>query len=99
MFGRGSCNEQNAGDGHAYQITLTDPPNTIHGGKRGFDKRVWSVRPQAASGPSVAARLGYASAEGEEGFPGRLQVGVTYSLFDDGSFAIHYVPPPTATRW
>ena len=78
-------------DGHAYQITLTDPPNTIHGGKRGFDKRMWSVQPQAASGRSVAARLSYVSADGEEGFPGTLQVGVTYSLSDKGSFAIHYV--------
>ena len=77
--------------GNAYQITLTDPPNTIHGGKRGFDKRLWSVQPQAVSGPSVAARLSYVSADGEEGFPGKLRAGVNYSLSDDGSFAIHYV--------
>ena len=78
-------------NGHAYQVTLTDPPNTIHGGKRGFDKRMWSVQLQATSGPSVAARLGYVSADGEEGFPGRLQAGVTYSLSDEGSFTIRYV--------
>ena len=77
--------------GHAYQITLTDPPNTIHGGKRGFDKRMWAVQPRAASGPSVAARLSYTSADREEGFPGTLRVGVTYSLSDDGSFAIRYL--------
>ena len=78
-------------NGEAYQITLTDPPNTIHGGKHGFDKRMWSVQLQTTSGPSVAARLDYESMDGEEGFPGRLQVSVTYSLSDDGSFAIHYV--------
>ena len=77
-------------DGRAHQITLTDPPHTIHGGKRGFDKRMWAVQPQAASGPSVAARLSYTSSDGEEGFPGTLRVGVTYSLSDDGVFTIHY---------
>ncbi len=42
-------------DGHTYQVTLSDPPNTTHGGKKGFDKRLWDVRTLAASGP---ARLG-----------------------------------------
>ena len=77
-------------DGHAYQLSLSDPPHTIHGGKRGFDKRVWVVEPQAISGQSVSARLSYTSADGEEGYPGTLQVGVTYTLSEDGAFAIHY---------
>ena len=76
--------------GHAYQITLSDPPQTIHGGKRGFDKRVWTVLPQVTSGKSVSARLSYTSADGEEGFPGTLRVAVTYTLFEDGEFAIEY---------
>ena len=75
---------------NSYQITLTDPPNTIHGGKKGFDKRIWTVKPQAASGQSVSALLSYTSADGEEGFPGKLKVSVTYSLTDDGAFTIHY---------
>ncbi len=77
-------------DGRAYQLTLSDPPHTIHGGRRGFDKRVWTVRPQATSGGSVGALLTYTSPDGEEGFPGTLQVAVTYTLSDDGTFAIHY---------
>ena len=46
--------------------------------------------PQAISGQSVSARLSYTSADGEEGYPGTLQVGVTYTLSEDGTFAIHY---------
>ncbi len=77
-------------NGQVYQITLTDPPNTIHGGKMGFDKRIWKVKPQAIHGQSVSALLSYTSADGEEGFPGKLKVGVTYTLTDDGAFTIHY---------
>ena len=77
-------------DGHPYQITLTDPPNTIHGGKRGFDKRIWTVEPLATSGATVSARLTYISPDGEEGFPGTVKATVTYSLSDDGVLTIHY---------
>lgn len=77
-------------DGHEYRLALSDPPHTIHGGKRGFDKRVWTVQPQATSGQSVSARLTYTSADGEEGFPGTLRIGVTYTLSEDGAFTIHY---------
>ena len=58
-------------DGHEYQLTLSNPPHTIHGGKRGFDKRVWDVQPVVTSGASVSARLSYVSPDGEEGFPER----------------------------
>ena len=77
-------------DGHEYQLSLSDPPNTIHGGKRGFDKRVWTVQPQAVSGQSVGAQLTYTSPAGEEGFPGTLQVRITYTLSEDGALTIHY---------
>ena len=76
--------------GHEIQLTLSDPPNTIHGGKRGFDKQIWSVQPLTVSGPSVSARLSYTSIDGEEGYPGTLGVSVTYALSDDGAFSIRY---------
>ena len=77
-------------DGRVYHLTLTDPPNTLHGGAKGFDKRMWDVRPVRTAGQSVSARLAYTSADGEEGFPGTLKVGVTYTLAEDGAFTIHY---------
>ena len=76
--------------GRSYQLTLSDPPNTIHGGKVGFDKRMWDVQPGSASGGSVSALLTYTSPDGEEGYPGTLKVGVTYALSDDGAFTIRY---------
>ena len=77
-------------DGHDYHVPITDPPNSIHGGLKGFDKRVWDIRPMATSGQNVSARLTYTSPDGEEGYPGTLKVSVTYSLSEDGAFTIHY---------
>lgn len=81
-------------DGRAYQLALSNPPHTIHGGRRGFDKRMWTVQPLATSGQSVGARLTYISADGEEGFPGTLQVGATYTLSEDGAFTIRFEAMP-----
>jgi aldose 1-epimerase len=66
-------------DGVAYQVPVNDPPNALHGGAAGFDTREWTVL--RSSGRAVS--LGYVSADGEEGFPGRLDVEVTYTLDDD----------------
>ncbi len=77
-------------DGKAYQLSLSDPPNTIHGGVTGFDKRLWTVQPQAKTGTSVSARLFYTSPDGEEGYPGTVKAQITYTLADDGAFTIHY---------
>lgn len=77
-------------DGRPYQLTLSNPPNTIHGGKYGFDKRIWKVEPLTVSGATVSARLTYTSPDGEEGFPGTIKATVTYSLWDDGAFTIRY---------
>jgi len=76
--------------GHVYTLALNDPPNTIHGGNKGFDKQVWQVRPIASAGPTVGAELSYISPDGEEGYPGTLKASVAYTLSDDGTFTIHY---------
>ncbi len=62
-----------------YRLTLSEPPNTLHGGERGFDLRLWQARPfMSADGPSL--ELSYTSPDGEEGFPGTLETSVTYTL-------------------
>jgi aldose 1-epimerase len=65
-------------DGKTCQVTVNTPPNTLHGGKSGFDKKVWSARTTDDS-----LTLTYASPDGEEGFPGTLKATVAYSLAAD----------------
>ena len=65
-------------DGRNFQIATNTPPNTLHGGRAGFDKKLWSVQiPDPA-----CIQLTYESADGEEGFPGTLRASVTYRLED-----------------
>ena len=66
-------------DGIEYQLTQNDGVNHLHGGFRGFDKRVWEVIDQTDS-DAVSLRLEYLSHDGEEGYPGNLRAEVTYTL-------------------
>ncbi|GAA3991149.1 MULTISPECIES: aldose epimerase family protein [Streptomyces] len=72
-------------DGRTYALALNNPPNSLHGGERGFDKRVWDGAPV-----EHGVRLTRVSAHGEEGFPGRLEVSTTYSLDEAGALRIAY---------
>ncbi|MFD5268685.1 aldose epimerase family protein [Streptomyces sp. NPDC058335] len=67
-----------------YSLAPNNGPNSLHGGQRGFDKRVWEVRPV-----EHGLRLSRVSPHGEEGFPGRLEVTATYTL--DASGALRFV--------
>jgi aldose 1-epimerase len=73
-------------DGRTYQLPRNDGPNCLHGGERGFDRRVWDAEPAGDS----AVRLSRVSPDGEEGFPGRLTVSVTYTLEADGALRLDY---------
>ena len=77
-------------DGRAYEVPVTDGGNALHGGVSGFDARVWEVA--EPSGPERPARVTFrrTSPDGEEGFPGTLQVEVTYSLGDDNTLTLDY---------
>jgi aldose 1-epimerase len=82
-------------DGKAYQLPQNNGPNSLHGGNRGFDKRVWTAQPiETRTGASL--RLTYVSAAGEEGYPGELTVHVTYRLDDDDTLTIEYEAKTTA---
>jgi aldose 1-epimerase len=76
-------------DGASYRLPRNNGPNTLHGGDRGFDKRIWKAEPLSTSS-GVALRLSYLSPDGEEGFPGALNVQVTYRLEDDDALVIEY---------
>ncbi|MDX3639543.1 aldose epimerase family protein [Streptomyces sp. MB09-02B] len=68
-------------DGRTYELVRNNPPNSLHGGPLGFDKRVWAAEAVAAG---AGVRLSRVSPDGEEGFPGRLEVSATYTLEEDG---------------
>ncbi|MES2485184.1 MAG: aldose epimerase family protein [Bacteroidota bacterium] len=74
-------------DGKPYQLTVNDGPNSLHGGK-GFDKRVWTATP--VEGDAPALKLTYTAKDGEEGYPGNLNVTVTYVLSNDNALEISY---------
>lgn len=73
-------------EGRSYQLAINNGANHLHGGVRGFDKRVWDVRPV---GPD-SLECGYLSADGEEGYPGNLSVQVRYTLTDANEVRIDY---------
>ncbi|AWE50068.1 MULTISPECIES: aldose epimerase family protein [Streptomyces] len=72
-------------DGVTYALDPNTPPNSLHGGAHGFDKRVWDVAPV-----EHGLRLTRVSPHGEEGFPGRLEVTATYTLEADGALRFVY---------
>jgi aldose 1-epimerase len=76
-------------DDRAYVLALNNNGNHLHGGMAGFDKKLWLARPQSGlEGPQL--RLSYTSADGEEGYPGRLDIAVTYTLTHDHELRIEY---------
>ncbi|MFI6340664.1 aldose epimerase family protein [Streptomyces sp. NPDC050535] len=76
-------------DGTAHQLSVNDGENTLHGGAKGFDKRIWDVEP-FTKGSDVGLHLHYTSIDGEQGFPGTLKVKVTYTLTRHGDWRIDY---------
>ena len=76
-------------DGETYQLARNDGPNHLHGGERGFDRVVWEARPlETEEGEAVELR--YTSPAGEEGYPGTLEVVVTYTLTDADELVVDY---------
>jgi len=76
-------------DGKAYQLPLNDKVNSLHGGGEGFDKVAWTVV-SVKSGPTATLVLGHRSPDGESGYPGNLDVTVTYTLDEAGNLGIAY---------
>lgn len=70
------ANGQFTMNGQTYTLAVNNPPNHLHGGNVGFSHRVWSV----VEHTSTLVTLALTSPDGEEGYPGTMQVQVTYSL-------------------
>jgi aldose 1-epimerase len=76
-------------DGHEYTLARNGGPNHIHGGRKGFDKRVWSAEPLQRP-DSVGLKLTYTSKDGEEDYPGKLDCTVTYELNNRNEWKMDY---------
>jgi aldose 1-epimerase len=74
-------------NGETYALAQNDNGNHLHGGLKGFDKVYWNIEPIDQS----RLKLTYKSVDGEEGYPGNLDVQVTYSLSEDNTFQIEYL--------
>ncbi len=75
-------------DGKEYSLFINNGENALHGGKKGFDKVLWTAKPIAGAEPSL--ELKYLSKDMEEGYPGNLSVKVTYTLKNNNALSISY---------
>lgn len=78
-------------DGYDYVLAKNNGPNHLHGGgPRSFDKVHWQAKVLTGEGGAPAVRFSYVSRDGEEGYPGELQVAVTYTVLAGGRLQIDY---------
>src|SRR4029453_2078852 len=76
-------------NGVEYKLAVNNGENTLHGGVKGFDKVVWTGKEtKTKAGPALA--LTYLSKDGEEGYPGNLNVRVVYTLTNNNELKIEY---------
>lgn len=76
-------------NGQTYNLAANNPPNSLHGGDRGLDKRIWkAVEVPHELGPAI--RFSYLSPDGEEGYPGNMWIVVTYTLTNNDELRIDY---------
>jgi aldose 1-epimerase len=76
-------------DGETYQLAVNNMGNHLHGGLEGFDKVRWNAEALPGAPPSL--RLTYRSPDGEEGYPGNLDVEVRYTLYPNNELHVEYL--------
>jgi aldose 1-epimerase len=76
-------------DGTTYKLPSNPKGIAMHGGPRGFGSRIWQARPFSGHG-RAGVTLSYRSADGENGYPGALDVSVTYTLDDANALRLDY---------
>lgn len=81
--------------GKTYKLAVNNGPNSLHGGLKGYDKRIWAATPLTTKqGPSL--KLTLRDPDGTEGYPGTVDLVVTYTLTNDNTLRIVYDAKTTA---
>jgi len=76
-------------DGTEYSLPINNSPNSLHGGFKGFDTVVWKIQPFQQRN-TVGLQMNYTAQDGEEGYPGKLDVMVRYMLDDRNRWTMDY---------
>ena len=76
-------------DGKQFQLPTNDGTNALHGGLSGFDRKVWRIT-ALGENPAPFVTLSYISADGEEGYPGKLTTEITYSITDGTELSVAF---------
>jgi len=76
-------------NGKSYTLAANNGANHLHGGLKGFDRRVWRAETGTDAGEPIV-RMRLTSPDGDQGYPGKLEVSATFSLRHDGTLAILY---------
>ena len=76
-------------NGHTYQVPTNDGPNSLHGGAVGFNRHIWQAKDVSTAG-TPALELHYLSPDGDQGFPGNLNVTVRYTLGNRNDLRLDY---------
>jgi aldose 1-epimerase len=77
-------------DGVRHSLGINAGVHCLHGGRRGFDKVLWSVADAQLTSGGASLRLDYVSRDGEEGYPGTLSVSAAYTLTEDNSLRLDF---------
>ena len=89
-FGNRIANGDLEIEGVSYKMAINNGPNHLHGGISGFDKKLWDAETFSNNG-KVGVKLTYLSVDGEENYPGNLQVTCIYTLDEESNFGIEYL--------
>lgn len=73
-------------DGETFELARNDPPNHLHGGLEGFNKKLWIAVPVLRPDGAPSLRLTYSSPDGDQGYPGTVNVSVIYTVTNDNAF-------------
>lgn len=93
-FGNRICNAEFSLNGISYSLYKNNGNNHLHGGKYGFDKKVWDAKAWQI-GEAMYLELTTVSEDNEEGYPGKMDIKVLYSFDNDNALSINYIASST----